>query len=69
MAPSINWTANVYYPASSATSSSSMSDLPMTHILDRPVFANAITLMLNWTSIQKSPYFELRGCDVEGEMK
>ena len=43
------------------------SPMPMTYTLDRPVFANSIFLKLNTTSVMKSPYFEVRGCDVEGE--
>ena len=81
MAPNRNWTTNVHYPVkltvtSSAVNSNpvksssllSFSDLPTTYIFERPVFANVITMRLNWTSVQKSPYFELRGCDLEGEL-
>ncbi len=40
---------------------------PTTYALDRPVFANVITMVLSNSSNLKSPYFEVRGCDVEGK--
>ena len=40
--------------------------LPTTYALDRPVFANVISMTLGMSSALKSPYFEVRGCDVEG---
>jgi len=80
MAPSRNWTTNVDYPIKLTVINNtnntnpinnstvlSYSDLPTTYVLKQPIFANMITLILNWTSVQKSPYFELRGCDLEGE--
>ena len=45
----------------------SPSPMPTTYALDRPVFANVLYLTLNSTPVLKSPYFEVRGCDVEGK--
>ncbi len=42
--------------------------LPTTFAFDRPVFANVISMSLNILSTLKSPYFEVRGCDVEGKL-
>ncbi len=40
---------------------------PRTFSLDRPFIANSISFNLNISSQQRVPYFDLRGCDLEGK--
>ena len=41
--------------------------LPVNQVLDLPVIANEVNLDLKLASGQKSPYLELRGCQLEGD--
>jgi hypothetical protein len=46
---------------------SSYDGMPVSQQLDRPVLARDIWINLLMVDEQKSPYFELRGCDLEGQ--
>jgi hypothetical protein len=40
--------------------------LPKSHVLEHPMIANEVSLTLTLSENQKSPYFDLRGCNLEG---
>jgi hypothetical protein len=42
------------------------SGFPQSQSLDHPMIANEVWLTLSLASNQKSPYFDLRGCNLEG---
>ncbi len=66
-----SFTQNNMTPSETSTNSilnsSTNGGFPQSQSLDHPMIANEVWLTLSLASNQKSPYFDLRGCNLEGK--